>query len=123
PRGLESADRGAARDRRQAVRDDERRAAGQELAERPLDPALCSDVDRRGRLVEDQDPRVGEERTGKGGELAWPEGEPRPALPEVGVVALRQLLDERVDADGASGALDLVARCVAAPQRAGLCAR
>ena len=53
--------------------------------------ALGADVDRRRRLVEDQDPRVGEERAGERDELALAEREPRAALAELGVVAVLEL--------------------------------
>ena len=52
------------------MRDDERRPAGEELAQRDLDPALGADVHGRGRLVEDEDPRVGEQRSRKRDQLA-----------------------------------------------------
>src|SRR6185312_12160372 len=86
-------------------------------SQRALDPAFRPDVDGRGRLVEDQDPRVREERTREGHELALPEREARATLAEVRVVALGQLLDEGVRADGASGALDLLARGGGAAER------
>ena len=49
------------RDRREPVGDHERRAARHHLAQRGLDLALGRRVDRGGRVVEDQDPRVGQE--------------------------------------------------------------
>src|SRR5229473_2816047 len=42
--------------RRQAVGDDEGRPAGEQELQRALDLALGADVDRRGRLVEDEEP-------------------------------------------------------------------
>ena len=42
-------------------------------AERQLDLPFRADVDRARRLVEDQDPRVGEQRAGERDELALPE--------------------------------------------------
>ena len=47
-------------------------------------------VDRRRRLVEDQDRRVLEERARDGDALALAAGELRAALAELGLVALRQ---------------------------------
>ena len=70
---LEDDDQVGVADRRQAVRDDERGAAVQEPPQRVLDLALRADVDRARRLVEDQDPRVGEQRTGERDELALAE--------------------------------------------------
>ena len=60
-------------DRGEAVCDHERGAAGEERAQRALDLPLGADVDRRGRLVEDQDPRVGEQRARERDELALAE--------------------------------------------------
>src|SRR3954447_5550067 len=51
-----------AADGREPVGDDQRGAAAQEPVERALDQQLGRPVDVRGRLVEDQDPRVGEQR-------------------------------------------------------------
>ena len=61
---LEHDDQVGVADRREAVGDDERRAAVQQPSQRALDAALGADVDRARRLVEDQDARVGEERAG-----------------------------------------------------------
>ena len=79
-----------AADRRQAVRDDERRSSGQEAAESAIDPPLGADVHGRRRLVEDEDPRVGEQRARKGDELALAERELEAALADRGVVAVRR---------------------------------
>ncbi len=48
--------------RRKPVRDDERRAAARDLVERALDLALGAGVERRRRLVEQQDRRVLQDR-------------------------------------------------------------
>ena len=60
---LEHHDQVRVADRREAVRDDEGGPAGEERPERLLDAALGSDVDGRGRLVEDQEARVREQRS------------------------------------------------------------
>ena len=75
-------------DRRQAVGDDDRRAAGQQPAQALLDAALGVQVDVRGRLVEDQDPRVGDQRAGERDQLALAGRELHAALADLGVVAL-----------------------------------
>ena len=49
---------------------------------------LGADVDRARRLVEDQDPRVGEQRPREGDELALAEREAEAALAELRVVAV-----------------------------------
>ena len=56
--------------------------------------ALGVDVDVRGRLVEDQDARVGDERAGEGDELALAGGELHAALADLGVEPVRQRADE-----------------------------
>ena len=100
---LEHDDQVGVADRREAVRDDERGPAVQEAAERALDLALGADVDRARRLVEDQDPRVGEQRARERDELALAEREPRAALAELRLVAVLEPLDELVGADGPRG--------------------
>ena len=59
---VEHDDAVAVLDRRQPVRDDDRRAPAHQLFERRLDQPLRLGVERRGRLVEDQDRRVLEDR-------------------------------------------------------------
>ena len=73
PAVLEHDDQVGVADRRQAVRDDEGGPAVQQAPQRLLDLALGADVDRARRLVEDQDPRVGEQRAREGDELALAE--------------------------------------------------
>ena len=63
-----------------------------------LDDALALVVERAGRLVEDQDARVGGERAGDGDALALAAGEVGAALLDHRVVAVRQLGDELVGA-------------------------
>src|SRR5207248_3182017 len=105
---LEHDDRAGVANRREAVRDDERRAAVQEAAEGVLDLALGADVDRARRLVEDQDARVGEQRARERDELTLAEREAEAALAELGVVSLLEPGDEFVGADGTRGRGDLV---------------
>ena len=72
---LEHDDQVGVADRREAVGDHEGGAAGEQRPQRALDLALGADVDRRRRLVEDQDPRVGEQGAGERDELALAERE------------------------------------------------
>jgi hypothetical protein len=58
------------------MRDDERRPAAEERAQGELDAAFGADVDRRSRLVEHQDARVGEQGARERDELALAEREP-----------------------------------------------
>ena len=56
---------------RQPVGDGDRRAALGEVRQRPRDPHLGKRVDRRRRLVEEQDVGIGEPRPQQGDELAF----------------------------------------------------
>src|SRR5215472_13696204 len=60
--GVDDDDAVGTLDRRQSVRDDDARAALHQSAERLLDEALGLGVERRRRLVEDEDRRVLEDR-------------------------------------------------------------
>ena len=89
---------------------------GEQPAEASLDAPLGADVDGGGRLVEDEDARIGEERAGERDELALAEREPEAALADFGVVALRELRDERIGADGRRRGFDLRSRCARAAE-------
>ena len=84
-------------------------------------------VEARGRLVEHEHRRVGQQRAGDRDPLALAAGQPAAALAELGVVAVRQRGDELVRVGGARRRLDLgrrlasgraVARCCRARCRA-----
>ena len=62
--------------------------------ERLLDGQLALGVERAGRLVEQQDGRVAEQRAGDGDALALAARQPHAARAEMGGEALRQRLDE-----------------------------
>ena len=72
---LEHDDQVGIADRREPVRDDERGSVLEQQMQRLLDLSLGADVDRRRRLVEDQDPRVGEQRARERDQLALAERE------------------------------------------------
>ena len=76
-------------DRGQAVGDHERGAAHHQVVERVEDHGLGLGVDRRGRLVEDQDRRVADEGARDADALALAARELRAALAELGLVARR----------------------------------
>ena len=76
---LEDDDQIGVADGGEAVRDDEGRPPGEERPQSHLDAPLGADVDARGRLVEDEDPRIGEQGTREGDELSLAEREPRSA--------------------------------------------
>ena len=77
-----------------------------------LDQRLALAVEARGRLVEDQDRRVGEDRARDRDALALAAGELDAALADHRVVALLELRDELVAVRDAADALDLRARRV-----------
>ena len=90
PAVLEHDDAPGLADRRQPVGDDDRGAAGQQPPQAVLDAALGVQVDVRGRLVEDEDARVGDERAGEGDELALAGGELHAALADLACRAVRE---------------------------------
>ena len=107
PSMVEDDDEVCAADRRQAVGDDERGPAGEEPTQSAVDPALRADVDRRRRLVEDEDARVCEEGSRECDELPLAERELEAALADLRVVAGGEIGDERVGSDGVRGRFDL----------------
>ena len=105
---LEHDDRVGAPDRGQPVRDDERRAVHHQVRERLLHEQLRFGVERGGRLVEDQNRRVLQQRARDRDPLALAAREPLAALADRRVVAVRQRRDEVVRVGGARGRLDLL---------------
>ena len=95
-------------DRRQPVRDHERRAAGEQRAERVVDVLLDLHVDGARRVVEDQHRRVGEQRAGDRDALALPTRQVVAPLADDGVVAIGQVVDELVGVRRPCGRLDVV---------------
>jgi hypothetical protein len=74
--------------------DHDRGAAAHQRVERGLDLALRFGIERRGRLVEDQQRRVLEERARDGDPLALPARHARAVLADHRVEALRHRADE-----------------------------
>ena len=95
-------------DRREAVGDDDRRPALHHLGQPLADAGLGGRVHRRGRVVEDEDPRVDEDRARDREPLALTAGERDAALADHGLVAVRQGLDELVRLGRARRLLDLL---------------
>ena len=79
------------------VRDHQRGAALGHALERVLDFLLGVAVERRGRLVEQQDRRRLQDGAGDGDALLLAAGELQAALADLGLVALRRQADEAVD--------------------------
>ena len=88
PAAVDDVDAVGAAHGRQAVGDQERRAAGHQPLQRLLHLRLALGVERAGRLVEQQDRRVLQEGAGDGDPLALAAGQPRAGLADQGVVAL-----------------------------------
>ena len=76
-----------------------------DAVERRLDLALGVDVERRGRLVEDEDRRRLEHGAGDGDALLLAARELQAALADLGLVAVGQALDEVGDLGGLGGGL------------------
>ena len=86
---------------REPVRDHERGAADADAVELGLDRLLGRGVERGGRLVEDQDRRILQQRARDRDALLLAAGELEPALADLGLVAVGQRHDEVVDVRGA----------------------
>ncbi len=76
------------------MRDDQHGAPGHQPLERELDHALALGVQRAGRLVQQQDRTIGENRPRDREPLPLPAGQSHAALAEVAGIPLRQLRDE-----------------------------
>ena len=107
--------------RRQTVRDGDRRSSAHNHLQRLADQQLRLGVDARRCLVENQHRRVERERTGKRQQLLLPDRQRGAALGHRRVQALRQPIDKCVGVDGRDGAPHavIVDRPVAEPDVAG----
>ena len=92
---------------REPVGHDEHRAAVGQPVHRLLHQPFAFGVERGGRLVQQQDRRVAQDRAGDGDALLLPAREHHAAFAHVGVVALRERGEEVVRGGGAGGLLDL----------------
>ena len=101
-----------AANRRQPMRDDERRAALPQRSQAVLNHHLALAVEARRGLVQQQDARVREHRAGDGHALALAARQPDAALADDRVVALLELLDELVGVGDLADALDVGERRV-----------
>ena len=96
---LEHHDPARLADRGEAVGDHDRGAAGEQAPEALLDARLGVEIDVRGRLVQDEDARVGDQGSGERDQLALAGRELGAALAYLGVVAVGELGDELLRAD------------------------
>ena len=110
PATLEHEDLIRAADRRQPVRDHERRPPMAQGAQPILDLGFALGIETGGRFVEHENPRVGENRPRDGDALALAAGQLHAALADDGVVFLVELRDEFVTVRDARHFLDLLAR-------------
>ena len=94
----------------EAMRDDQRRAPGRKLGQRLLDRPLRLRIQRRGRLVEDQDRRVLQEDASNGETLLLAAGELHPALADDRVEAVGKVGDDVVEARAFRRVEDLLLR-------------
>ena len=94
-------------DRGQAVGDDDGGPARAEALEGVGDAGLAGRVQVAGRLVQDQQGRVGDPGPGEGDQLALPGGQQGAPLADLGVEAVGQAGDDLVGPDGPGGGLDL----------------
>lgn len=95
-----------------AVGDEEGGPALHDVLQGLVDLVLDAGVHGGGGVVEDEQPRVGEDRAGEGDALALAAGEGEAVLADLGVVAVGEVPDEAVRLGGAGGGLDLVVRRV-----------
>src|SRR6516225_969751 len=97
-------------ERAEAVGDGNRCAAADELVEGLLNLSFGLRVDRRGGLVENQNPRVNEQRAGDRDSLALAARKCLPALADDRIVAVGKLQNEFMSTGRAGGSDDLFAR-------------
>ena len=91
-----------------AVRDDQRGPAAHDLVQRIVDLGLQARVDGRGRVVEDEQAGVGDQRPGQRHPLPLAAGQGKSLLAHHRVVAQRQPLDELVRLGGPGRRQDLL---------------
>ncbi len=90
-----------------AVRDHQRGAVGHQALERGLDQSLALGVERGGRLVEQKERRVAQDRARNGDALALAARQRDAALAELRLESVRQPADEFGGMSKLRGALDL----------------
>ena len=95
-------------DRRQPVGDHDRGPACHQAPQTLLDQALGVHVDVGGCLIEDKYARIGDQRSRERDQLALAGRQLHAALADLRVVAVLELRDEFVGADGAGRRLDLL---------------
>jgi hypothetical protein len=107
PAPIEHQDLVRGRDAGQPVRDDDGRGAVRHGREIGLDGLFGRAVERRGRLVEDEDARALQDGAGNRKTLLLATGELEPALADQGCVAVRQGVDEALQRGGGGRGIHL----------------
>ena len=115
--GLHHQDAVAGEHGRQPMRDHQRGAPAHQALERVLDQGLALGVERGGRLVEQQQRRVAQDRARDGDALALAAGQRDPALADRGVEAAAAAADELEARRELGGALDLGVARIGRPKR------
>ena len=98
--------------RRAAMRDEDRGAIGHQVTQRVVDRLFGRRIHRRGGIVEDQDPRIGEDGSGQGDPLTLAARQREPTFADDGVVTVGQRVDERLGTTGASRGAYFFVGCV-----------
>lgn len=98
----------------QPVGDDERRAPFGERVQRPADLAFRCRVQRRARLVQDQDRRVPQEHPGNRQTLLLSARQLHPTLADDRIEPVGQTLQDLAEPGAASGLEDLGIACIEA---------
>ena len=96
--------------------DDDRGPAQEQALQSLLDPPLGPHVDVRRRLVEDQDPGLGQKGAGEGDDLALAGGKRCAALADLGVDAVLEARDQRLAADRVERPRDVLVTGVGTPE-------
>src|SRR3954454_6770318 len=99
PAGVEDDDVVRVLGGRKAMRDRDRGAPHRQPPQRLRDPTLRGGVDRTGRLVQDQQPGVGDLRPDERHELALADGQALAAFADARVQAVGERLDPRAEAE------------------------
>src|SRR5688572_23833860 len=101
----------------ETVRYDERRPAAPERAEAVTDEGLALAVQARRRLVENEDPRIGEDRASDRDPLALPPGQLHTSLADDRVVLRLELVDELVAVCDSTHCAHFVVGCIRLRER------
>ena len=103
---IQNADQIRVSNRRDTMRDDQRRAIGTNIAQIAKDPFLGVRVDRRQRIIEYQYPRIAHHGSSDRGPLFLPAGKRDPALADELLILLRKRSNIGCETGDVGGFLD-----------------